>query len=102
MVERNPIHVAAKFKRSEVAQYDKQEVREYIQTMLKDDDILYDSILVIDNESDRMTVQVKMKKAAINSGTLDKVEGVLRALGGHLDTWILSESVMHHPEIIEV
>jgi len=101
MRNRDPIHVAAKFGRGQSDNYNKTKMRDYIRTMLEDESILYDNTLIIEDGAGIMTVQVKRKKAAVSRNTLDDVTSVLEALEGHIETWVLSESVMNHPEILE-
>lgn len=93
------IHIAAKFEKTKRHGYDKKEMREYVETMLEDTDIIYSSVLMLDGGDDIVTIQVKFSKATVNSGALTEVLKIFQAMDGLVDTWILTESVMKHPEI---
>jgi len=99
MKDRSSIHIAATFKNQGGNTQDKDRMRSYIRTMLDDENLLYSNTLVIENGEGKMTVQVKLEKAAVNLEALKTVIGILEALEGHLDTWVITESVMGHPEI---
>lgn len=93
------IHVAAKFEDKGIQNYDKKEMKEYIETMLDDKGIIYSSVLLLEMGTDTSTVQVKFGKVSLNSGALTEVLKIFQAMDGLVDTWVLTESVMKHPEI---
>ncbi len=97
--ETGQIHVAGVFLQSETDKYDRAEMQDYVETMLDKQDILYASVLTFQANSDKMVVQCKLHKAAINIGAIDSVVGILEAVDGNVETWILTESAMHHPEV---
>lgn len=99
--ERNEIHAAATFDKSQMGDYDRGEIIDYVKTMLDDDNVLYLTVLALDSGNGIVSVQTKLKKVAINTRTLDKVREIYKAMDGYKDTWILTESVMHHPEIYQ-
>lgn len=99
--DRAQIHVAGTFRKREMDNYDQSNVRDYIKTMLEDKGILHGSIIVLEMEDEKVTIQVKLHKAAINKTSADAVSDVFEAMDGHIETWFVTESVMYHPEIIK-
>lgn len=93
------IHVAAIFNESGIEGYNRDEMREYVDVMLSDKDILHSSIVMMEKGDGTVIVQVKMDKATIDSKTLNKVESILSAMDGFKEMFVLTESVMKHPEI---
>lgn len=93
------IHVAGTFRQDKTDKYDRADMQKYVQRMLDEDDILYASVLTFQANSKKMVVQCKLHKAAINMSAIDDIANILESMDGNIDTWILTESAMHHPEV---
>lgn len=93
------INVAATFDRDAVSHYNRADVQEYVESRLDTNDILYASVITLELDGGNFTVQCKLHKAAISKRAVDDVAEMFEAMDGHIETWILTESVMKHPEI---
>lgn len=93
------IHVAGTFGRVALKKYEKHELRDYIKTMLDGSDILYNSVIALEIDDEKITLQCRLHKTAISKTAVDEVDDVFQAVDGHIETWVTTESVMRHPEI---
>lgn len=96
---RAQVHVAGTFRKRKMDNYDKSRVREYIETMLEDKDILHGTVLMIDPGDEKVTIQTRLHKAAVSKTAMDDIADIYNAMEGHIETWLLTESAMYHPEI---
>lgn len=96
---RSQIHIAATFFSDSVKGYDREGIQEYMETMLDEEDVVYTSVVTIEGNSDRTTVQCKLAKATISKTMIDIVEDIYRGMDGHIETWVSTESVLGHPEV---
>lgn len=97
--DRAQIHIAAVFHKDEMDQYDQGSVREYLEVMLEDEDILHGTVLVMEPEGNKTTVQTRLHKASMSMDVAETIDEIYSAMSGHIETWILTESAMYHPEI---
>lgn len=94
-----PIHVAGTFGYETTRKYDRSKMQDYIKSMLDREDILYNSVITLEIDDEKMTVQCRLHKAAISKTAIDDIADIFEAMDGHIETWVSTESVMQHPEI---
>jgi len=97
--DRAQVNVAGTFRKRKMDNYDKSRVSGYIETMLEDKDILHGTVLMIDPGEEKATIQTRLHKAAVSKTAMDTIADIYEAMEGHIETWMLTESTMHHPEI---
>lgn len=93
------VNIAASFNEEEVRDYDRERLHRYMTSMLDGQQILHNGAMVMYPSSDKVVIQVKLNKSTVSKEIIDEIDDIFKALGGHIETWVLCDSVLEHPEI---